>query len=174
MKIPVHVFPAGDENVGGDVAIVSMVAPSQVRKNSRVSAQVFVRCHGYKGRRAEITIVAIGRGGEPEAILARTPLTLEDGVASYPLTFESGDEDCRIEARIGPQPGEVSVANNAFGADIEIDHTKIRVLYLEGSNESYVVQRWRRRGPRGLFKSPGGLDGRSRCRVLDFRAQRRR
>ena len=28
MKVPVHVLPVGDENVGGDVAIVSMVAPN--------------------------------------------------------------------------------------------------------------------------------------------------
>jgi uncharacterized membrane protein len=37
-------------------------------------------------------------------------------------------------------PGEVSLANNAFAADIAIDHTKIRVLYLEGAVERYVVQ----------------------------------
>ena len=45
--------------------------------------------------------------------------------------FETDDQGCRIEARIDPQPGEVSVANNAFGAGMAIDHTKIRVLYLE-------------------------------------------
>ena len=41
MKVPVHVLPVGDEDVGGDVAIVSMVAPNQVRKFSRVAAQVY-------------------------------------------------------------------------------------------------------------------------------------
>ena len=30
MKVPIHVLPVGDEDVGGDVAIVSMVAPNQV------------------------------------------------------------------------------------------------------------------------------------------------
>ena len=35
MKVPIHVLPVGDENVGGDVAIVSMVAPNQVRKFSK-------------------------------------------------------------------------------------------------------------------------------------------
>jgi uncharacterized membrane protein len=33
------------------------------------------------------------------------------------------------------------VSNNAFGADLAIDHTKIRVLYLEGATDTYVVQR---------------------------------
>jgi uncharacterized membrane protein len=141
MKVPVHVFPVGDENVGGDVAIVSMVAPNQVRKYSKVSAQVFLRCYGYRGKRAELKIVAVGAGGKPDAVLARTPVVFQEGLTSYSLTFESGDLDRRIEARIDPQPGEVSVANNAFGADLAIDHTKIRVLYIEGATESFVMQR---------------------------------
>jgi uncharacterized membrane protein len=141
MKIPVHVFPVGDEIVGGDVAVVSMVAPAQVRKHSKVSAQVFVRCFGYRGKRSELKIVAVGPDGKPEAVLAHTPVVLQEGLTSYPLAFESGDQDRRIEARIDPQPGEVSVANNAFGADLAIDHTKIRVLYLEGANENFVAQR---------------------------------
>jgi uncharacterized membrane protein len=141
MKIPVHVLPLGDENVSGDVAIVSMVAPSQARKHSKVSAQIFVRCYGYRAKRSELRIVAVGLDGKPDAVLAHTPVVFQEGLTSYPLSFESGDQDCRIEARIDPQPGEVAVANNTFGADLAIDHTKIRVLYLEGSSESYVEQR---------------------------------
>ena len=74
-------------------------------------------------------------------MLARTPIVLEDGLAGYSLVFESGDQDRHIEARIDPQPGEVSASNNAFGADLAIDHTKIRVLYLEGATDRYAVQR---------------------------------
>ena len=140
MKVPVHVFPVGDENVGGDVAIVSMVVPNQVRKFSTIAAQVFVRSFGYKGQRAELKIVAVGRQGNPDAVLDRTPIVLDDGLADYSLAFESGDQDHRIEARIEPQPGEVSASNNAFGADLAIDHTKIRVLYLEGATDRYVAQ----------------------------------
>ena len=60
MKIPVHVLPVGDDQVGGDVAVVSMVAPSVVRKNSLIAAQVFIRSFGYKGQRVELKIVAAG------------------------------------------------------------------------------------------------------------------
>ena len=48
----------------------------------------------------------------------------------------------------------MSVANNAFGADLAIDHTKIRVLYLEGSNESYVEQRMLSRAPAARSAGP--------------------
>ncbi len=34
----------------------------------------------------------------------------------------------------------MSASNNAFGADLAIDHTKIRVLYLEGATDRYAVQ----------------------------------
>ncbi len=141
MNIPVHVLPLGNENAGGDVALVSMVAPNLVRKHSKVSAQVFVRCYGFKGKRSELRIVAVAEGGKPETVLAHTPVVLQEGLSSYPIAFEAGDQDGRIEARIDTQPGEVSVANNAFGSDLAIDHTKIRVLYLEGSSERFLDQR---------------------------------
>jgi uncharacterized membrane protein len=141
MKVPVHVLPVGDENVGGDVAIVSMVTPNQVRKFSKIAAQVFVRSFGYTGRHSELKLVAAGSQGRPETVLARTPIVLQDGLASHSLAFDSGDQDRRIEARIDPQPGEVSAANNTFGADVAIDHTKIRVLYLEGATDNFVMQR---------------------------------
>src|SRR5262249_57101382 len=73
MKVPVHVLPVGEENVGGDVAIVSMVAPPQVRKFSRILAQVFVRSYGFQGKRAELKMVAVGSDGKPDVELARTP-----------------------------------------------------------------------------------------------------
>src|SRR5262249_29362850 len=107
MKVPIHVLPAGEPGVGGDVAIVAVVAPNQVRKSWKVSAQVFVRTFGYKGRRAELKIAAGAPGGPAEGVLARTPIVLEDGLRGYSLSFESGDQDRRIEARIEPQPGEV-------------------------------------------------------------------
>ncbi|MFI5459342.1 MAG: glutamine amidotransferase [Isosphaerales bacterium] len=151
MKVPLHVLPVGDENVGGDVAIVSMVAPNQVRKFSRVAAQVYVRSYGYKGKRSEVKIMAAGPDGKPAAVLAHTPIVLQDGLASYSLVFESGDQDRRIEARIDLQPGEVSASNNAFGADQAIDHTKIRVLYLEGAIDRYAMQPQGQSEPRGAY-----------------------
>lgn len=141
MKVPVHVLPVGEEDVGGDVAVVSMVAPTLVRKHSQIAAQVFVRSFGYKGRRAELKVVALDPQGKPGAVLAHTPVVLRDGLAGYTLTFPAGDEDRKIAALIDPQPGEVSAENNLFSSEMTIDHTKIRVLYLEGSTDQYVAAR---------------------------------
>ncbi len=142
IRVPIHVVPVGEANVGGDIAVVSMVAPPQVRKHSRVAAQVFVRSFGYTSRRVELKLAAANPAGSNPggAVLGRTPLILQDGVVSATVTFESGNEDRRIEARIDPLPGEVSLTNNAFATDVAIDHTKIRVLYLEGAVDRYVEQ----------------------------------
>ena len=149
MKVPIHVVPVGDEEVGGDVAIVSMVAPNLVRKSTRIPVQLFIRSYGYKGRRAEVKLAVIGPDGRPGAILARTPVVLQDGLSSYSLTFDSGEQDRKIAAIVDPQPGEVSADNNTFASEFAIDHTKIRVLYIEGSNERFIARK-------GLFGLGGG------------------
>ena len=141
MDVPIHVVPVGNANVGGDVAIVSMVAPNLVRKSTRVPVQLFVRSYGYKGQRAEVKLTAVEPDGSPGAILGRVPVVLQDGLASYSLSFESGERDRRISATVDPQPGEVSTTNNTFAADVAIDHTKIRVLYVEGINERTIARR---------------------------------
>ncbi len=141
MKIPIHVVPAGEATSGGDVAIVCLVAPGLVRKSSRVGVQVFVRSFGYAGKRVELKLSAIGADGRPGAPLAPpTPVVLADGLSRYAMTFPSGEEDRKIVAWIDPQPGEVGLDNNRFTADVAIDHTKIRVLYVEGSTERIVTR----------------------------------
>ncbi len=141
MNVPISVVPVGDDDVGGDVAIVSMVAPAQVRKSSQVAVSVYVRSYGYKGKRADLTLSTAGPDGGPGAVLARTPVTLQDGLAAYSLTFPSGEVDRKVVASIPLQSGEVSAGNNAFSADVAIDHTKIRILYVEGSAERFVARR---------------------------------
>src|SRR5262249_11109430 len=99
------------------------------------AAQVFVRSYGYQGLRTDLKIVAAAADGTPGTVLARTPIVLGDGLTLWSLAFSSGDQDRRIEATIDPQPGGGSTENNRFAADMAIDHTKIRVLYVEGTVE---------------------------------------
>ncbi len=165
MKVPIHVLPVGDENVGGDVAIVSMVAPNQVRKFSRVAAQVYVRSYGYKGKRSELKIVAVASDGKPETVLARTPVVLKDGVVSYSLVFESGDQDRRIEARIEPATGRgVGVEQRLRCRPGHRPYQDPRALPGRGDRAirraaSYLRDLRRQRGPRGLLTPPASADG---------------
>ena len=65
MKIPIHVVPAGSDAAGGDVAIVSMVAPNLVRKSTQIPVQLFLRSYGYNGQRAEVKLAAVNPDGRP-------------------------------------------------------------------------------------------------------------
>ena len=149
MKVPVHVLPVGDEHVGGDVAIVSVVAPNQVRKFSKVAAQVFVRSYGYKGKRSELKIVT----GESRRQAARpsSPAYRSSFKMAWPATrlFLSRATRTGISRR-GSIRNRTRCrrSNNAFGADLAIDHTKIRVLYIEGATDRYAAQRGQA-GPQG-------------------------
>lgn len=134
-NVPIHAYPLGDTERGGDVAIVSAVIPQSVRKYSDVEVQVFVRSFGFTGRRTEVQIVAPGGEGGVEETLATLPITLSGGAQSVTLSFRSDDHGRDIEIRIPDQQDEISLRNNVMATHVRIDRTKIRVLYIEGSNQ---------------------------------------
>jgi len=133
MGVPIHAVPLGTTDRKGDVAIVGLVVPARVRKQSQQTAQVSVRSYGYDGRRTELILSALGEDGRPERQLNRLPITLTTGVQSLHLTFQTGDKAMRIQASIPPQPDEVSTDNNTETSEVQIDRTKIRVLYVAGN-----------------------------------------
>jgi uncharacterized membrane protein len=140
-RVPVHVYPVGGMARGGDIALVSIVAPQQVRKFSTVDVQVFLRSFGYEGRRAEVKIVAESTGDGPERILASQAVTLRGGVQPVALTYRSDIRSEDIKVRIDKADDEISTRNNEVAASVAIERTKVRVLYLEGSSEQTRVVR---------------------------------
>jgi len=135
MNVPIHVMPLGAPDQAGDVAIVNMVVPARVRKQSEVSAQVFVRSYGYDAVRTELRLAAVDEGGNVERQLNRLPITLRSGLQSFRLSFRSEMQALRVQASIPPQPNEVSQDNNTSTSSVAIDRTKIRVLYVDGAME---------------------------------------
>ncbi len=152
MGVPVHVVPCGDPHGAGDVAIESLVAPETVRKHSRVGVQVYVRSFGYDGKRAELRLSAIDERGSVSRQLDRLPMTLRSGVQPFSLSFQSDVRPIRIQAHVEPQPDEISQANNSVSADVYVDRTKIRVLYVVGSLEP-VVTSWQPGQPATIRRS---------------------
>jgi uncharacterized membrane protein len=130
LGVPIHAVPLGTADCKGDVAIVGMVVPARVRKQSQQTAQVSVRSYGYDGRRTELILSALAEDGRPERQLNRLPIALTAGLQSVHLTFQTGDKPTRIQASIPAQPDEVSTDNNSETAELEIDRTKIRVLHV--------------------------------------------
>ncbi|NLS95248.1 MAG: hypothetical protein GXX96_24080 [Planctomycetaceae bacterium] len=151
LEVPIHVVPLGELNRGGDIAVVNMVTPDRVRKYSQVGVTVWVRSYGYDGLRTELLLKERKRPGQDVQPLVRLPVTLSSGVQTFNLTFQSDLHTTQVEASIPVRPDEVSPRNNSVSADILVDRTKIRVLYIEGSNSGFR----RRVGPDGQVTLDG-------------------
>jgi hypothetical protein len=137
LRVPVHVVPVGREGGGGDAAIVAAVAPAKARKQSQVTVHAFLRSFGFAGRRSELRLQSLDDAGNVRRTLASIPITLHDGVQPVSLAFQTEPGLKRMRLYLPPAPGELSVGNNEFPLEIELDRTKIRVLVLEGSDGGF-------------------------------------
>jgi uncharacterized membrane protein len=150
-NVPIHIYAAGDTTSGGDIALVSLVAPRHVRKFSTVDVQVFLRSFGYDGERSEVKIMTDAEMGGPPIELASTPITLRSGVQSVTLSYRSDMRGRRLHVVLPARDDELSTRNNSLETEVGIDRTKIRVLYVEGSPDPLrPVQRgdrWVQLGP---------------------------
>ena len=75
--IPIHVVPIGESTGAGDVAVVSLVVPSKVRKFTENEIQVFLRSFGYSGQGTTVRVRRKANvPGEEGKLLAEVPVTL--------------------------------------------------------------------------------------------------
>ena len=170
LKVPLHVVPIGDTSKGGDVAVAAAVLPPRVRKFTEVEVQVFVRSFGYDGQRSEVQLLEVESGGRSGRTLASLPITLQSGFQSVSLTFRTEVATRRLRVAIPLQANEVTERNNQVDAEMAIDRTKIRVLYVEGSRQPTRAvpggNRYQLRGPFSDFKQALMEDEDVECVVL--------
>ncbi|MEX2137876.1 MAG: glutamine amidotransferase [Pirellulales bacterium] len=176
LGVPIHVAPLGDAAKGGDVSVVSLVAPATIRKHSLVNVHAFVRSYGYSGHRAELELWSVDTSGNTQQKLDSAPLTLADGFQSVNLSFQSDENTRNLRALVQPRSDEVSPENNRFDTDVRVDRTKIRVLYVEGSPMRITaVQRAGRlvaRGPHSYLQEALEEDPDIECTVLSIAGSR--
>ncbi len=161
LGVPLHVFPVGNPNVSGDVAIRDVIAPRSVPPGVKVPVKVVVGSVGCAGERAEILIRSTGF--EP-TILARLPITLTDTDKTYDLTVESDratESLVPLIVEVPARPTEAFVQNNQVALKLLSRNPKLRVIYMEGTlgNE----YRWIRDA---LVEDPN-----IECLVLEVNAQ---
>jgi uncharacterized membrane protein len=133
LGVPIHVVPVGNPARGGDVSVVSLIAPAVVRKHSRINVQAFVRSYGYESRQAEVELLLVDAAGASFKKLDSVPLVLTDGFQSVNMNFESDESLGTLRARVLPLPDERTGENNACDTRVQVERTKIRLLYVEGS-----------------------------------------
>ena len=129
--VPIHVVPVGGSEGLGDLAIVSLVVPDRVRKYTENELQVFLRSFGYTGERTTVRILSGNQSGTDAKTLASVPITLAGGPQSVSLPFRVGEDPEALTVVVDPLPGELTDRNNRVASRVEIDRTKIRVLYVD-------------------------------------------
>ena len=135
--VPVNVVPIGEASGTGDIAVVSLVVPDRVRKYTENELQVFIRSFGFTGQRTIVRVVSKNRiGGDQTATLASRPITLTGGAQSIPLTFRVNEHPEDLEVIVDPIEGELTDRNNRVTTHVDIDRTKVRVLYVSGDQNS--------------------------------------
>lgn len=133
-KIPIHVVPIGESTGTGDVAVVSMVVPSRVRKFTENEMQVFLRSFGYSGQGTTVSVRRKSNLPDEEGkLLAEVPVTLRGGAQSVSLTFRVDEQPEELVVSIAALPDELTTRNNRVTTKVGINRTKVRVLYVEGT-----------------------------------------
>ncbi len=133
--IPIHVVPVGQMQGTGDIAIVSLVSEPRVRKYTENEMTLFIRSFGFNGQRTVARIFRQNRlavGDQTQ--LAEVPITLTGGAQSVVLSFRVEDRSEELTVVVDSIPGELTDRNNRVQTHIEIDRTKLRVLYVEGES----------------------------------------
>lgn len=132
LEVPLHVVPVGHASGTGDVAVVSLVVPSRVRKYTENELQVFLRSYGYTGQRTTVRVMSRSKIANAEsATLASVPITLSGGAQSASLTFRVNEQPEDLVVIVDPVESELTERNNRVETRVEIDRTKVRVLYIE-------------------------------------------
>ncbi len=128
LHLPLHTVGFGPDHFAKDVEIVDADVPARVLANSRVSAHLNFRQHGFEGQKVSVTV---RENGHP---LAKEEITLKpEADQSDTILFNAGPAGAHsFQIGIDPVPGEQNSANNVVVRLVNVTQKKLRVLYFEG------------------------------------------
>ena len=128
LHLPVHTIGFGPDHYSKDLEITDADVPARVLPNSRVSARVNFRQHGYGGEKARLIV---RENGHP---LASQDVTLkQDTDQSETVLFNAGPAGAHsFQIGFDPLAGEQNSQNNSVVRLINVTQKKQRILYFEG------------------------------------------
>jgi uncharacterized membrane protein len=127
--IPVHTVGFGAIEGAPDVEVEDVTLATRALAQSRVSAVVKLREHGYDGLR---TRLLVRDGGK---ILAAREIALEAGgaIQAEPIVFDVGGPGAKpLDFSVEPLATETNRANNTVTRLIDVEAAPRRILYFEG------------------------------------------
>lgn len=128
-RIPIHTVGFGKERRDRDVEITDAQLPSRVLAEARVAGQVEFHQTGFAGRKAKLTV----RDGDK--VLASREITFkaEGAEQTEAVAFQAGKPGARnLQVTIDPLEGEENLRNNSLIRVVDVDSSKLRILYIEG------------------------------------------
>ncbi len=128
-RIPVHTVGFGALEGAPDVEIEDVTLATRALAQSRVSALVKLRQHGFDGRTSRLIV---RDGGQ---VLADQPIRLAAGgaIQTEPIVFNVGAAGAKsLEFVVEPLAGESNRANNSLTRLVEVESEPRRILYFEG------------------------------------------
>jgi len=128
LHLPVHTVGFGPDHFAKDIEIVDADVPARVLANSRVSAHINFRQHGYEGQKVNLMV---RENGHP---LAKQEISLKpEADQSETIMFNAGPAGAHsFQIGIDPVPGEPNDRNNFVVRLINVTQKKQRVFYFEG------------------------------------------
>ncbi|MEJ7592913.1 MAG: glutamine amidotransferase [Planctomycetaceae bacterium] len=134
IEVPIHVYPIGDSQLRGDVAIDELVVPPRVDAGVKAPIRGIVRGTGYGGERVVLQVRAADRPQLPP--LATLPVTLSEMPQPFELIVEANPECGELVLEVPSLEGEVSDENNRVPFQLSKATRKLKVLYMEGTGAS--------------------------------------
>jgi uncharacterized membrane protein len=129
-KIAINVVAVGQPDLGKDIEMVHAAAPQKVLPDSIVTAVVSLKNVGYSGRRIVLEVregeklvqsVEVNLGSKDETQLVELNLAPKGkGLKSYTVS-------------VVPQPEEMITLNNSQELLLNVEDSRPRILYLEGT-----------------------------------------
>jgi uncharacterized membrane protein len=128
LRVPVHTIGFGPDHFNKDIEVEDVAVPARALPNSKVSARVAFRQHGYPGAKVKLVVHENGKA------IAQQDITLKPDVEqSEQVVFNSGAAGAHsFSVGIEPQAGEENVQNNSMVRLVNVGDKQLRILYFEG------------------------------------------
>jgi uncharacterized membrane protein len=128
LRVPVHTIGFGPDHFNKDIEVEDVAVPARALPNSKVSARVAFRQHGYPGAKVKLVVHENGKA------IAQQDITLKPDVEqSEQVVFNSGAAGAHsFSVGIEPQAGEENVQNNSMVRLVNVGDHQMRILYFEG------------------------------------------
>lgn len=128
LHVPVHTIGFGPDHFAKDIEIIDVATPARALPQSRLSARVAIRQHGFSGSRVKLTVRENGHPVSQQEVELKP-----DPEQSETILFNSGAAGAHtFQIGIEPVAGEQNTQNNYLVRLVNVADRKMRMLYIDG------------------------------------------